>query len=134
MTDIRRLEPHDPLPEGHSVVLVRRFAEDDPAGTMLELLVTGRDRREHAEIPVDGDGAPLGLDAAIEEGARRAASEGLSTLWVVDRTAGRREQEVLSRRGDHGFAGDALDDDDLEEGERGPDMRDPDTNAAPRRF
>lgn len=134
MTEIRKLAPHDPLPEGHSVVLLRRLAEDDPGGTMLELVVTGTDRSEHTEIPVDGEGAPLGFDAAIEAGSRRAESEGLSTLWVVDRTAGPRAQEVLTRHGDHGFAGEALDDDDLEEGEHGPDMRDPDTNAAPRRF
>ncbi len=134
MTAIRRLGAHDPLPGGHSVVLMRRLAEDDPAGTSLELVVTNPDGSEETATLLDHDGNPLSTQAGVSLAMKRAEGEGLKRIWLVDRTAGARESEVLAHHGDHSFPGETLDDDDLEEGEHGPDMRDIDTNTAPRRF
>lgn len=134
MTAIRRIGAHDPLPGGHSVVLMRRLAEDDPGATAIELIVTNPDGSEETETPLGADGQALSLDAAVAVAMKRAEGEGLKRIWLVDRTAGLRESEVLAHGGDHSFPGETLDDDDLEEGEHGPDMRDPDLNAAPRRF
>ena len=134
MTAIRRLGAHDPLPGGHSVVLMRRLAEDDPAGIALELLVTNPDGSEETETLLGHDNQALSLEAGVTVAMKRAEGEGLRRIWLVDRTAGPREGEVLAHGGDHSFPGETLDDDDLEEGEHGPDMRDIDVNAAPRRF
>ena len=49
----------------------------------------------------------------------------------MDRTAGAREQEVLSHGGDHSVNMASLSDDDLEDGERGSDMRDAARTAGP---
>lgn len=132
--EIRALLPHDPLPGGHSVVLMRRFHEDRPADTIIELIVTHPDRSEQTEVPVGPNGAMLDWQAAIAHARRRAQAEGLKRIWTVDRTAGRQEQDVLSAHGDHSVNMDRLDDSDIEDGEAGPDMRDRDANTAPRRF
>ena len=134
MTEIRTLAPHDPLPNGHSVVLMRRFAEDAPDQLAIEMIVTNPDRSEETSIPTGSDGAPLDWDAAVAAAKERATEEGLQRIWTVDRTQGRREQQIIQSGGDRMIDGETLDDDDLEDGEPGPDMRDPDTNAAPRRF
>ncbi len=43
MAEIRRLNPHDPMPEGgHAVVVLRRFDEDDPHKTVVEVTLTHR--------------------------------------------------------------------------------------------
>ena len=42
MAEIRRLDPHDPLPDGpgkHLVVL-RRFEEDDPGRRLVEIILS----------------------------------------------------------------------------------------------
>jgi hypothetical protein len=134
MAEIRTLEPHDPLPDGHSIVVMRRFDEDAPRETMIELIVTNPDRSEETARAMHEDGSPMSFEEAIGLAQERATAEGLHAIWRVDRTQGRREQEVLQHGGDHSFAGEALDDDDLEEGERGPDMRDRGNDGAPRRF
>lgn len=134
MTAIRRLAPHDPLPGGHSVVLMRRLAEDDPDGTAVEMIVTNPDGSERTETPVGADGAPLSFAEAVPIAQRRAEEEGLKRIWIVDRTGGELEGEVLALQGDHSFPGETLDDDDMEDGEHGADMRDGAGNAAPRRF
>jgi hypothetical protein len=133
-TEIRALAPHDPLPGGHSVVLVRRFAEDRPAETIIEMVVTNPDRSEETEIPVGDQGAPLDWPAAVAHAQQRAREEGLKRIWTVDRTAGRQEQAVLRAGGDHTVGMDRLQDTDPEDGETGPDMREMDRNTAPRRF
>ena len=134
MTAIRRLGAHDPLPGGHSIVLMRRLAEDDPAGIAIEMIVTNPDGSEETATPTGPDGVALSLDDAMPLAMQRATEEGLRRIWLVDRTAGAREGAVLSAAGDHSFPGETLDDDDLEEGEPGADMREIDTNTAPRRF
>ncbi len=129
MAEIRTLEPHDPLPDGHSIVLMRRLEEDAPGQTMIEMIVTNPDRsQETARLAAET------LDEAHATAEERAQEEGLTMFYQVDRTRGRLEQEVLERGGDHSFAGERLDDDDLEDGERGPDLRDRGNDGGPRRF
>ena len=134
MTEIRTLGPHDPLPGGHSVVLMRRFSEDAPDTRAIELIVTNPDRSEETATPTGPDGMPLGWDDAVAVAKGRAEEEGLKRIWTVDRTAGTREQEVIAHGGDRTIGSAALADDDLSEGETGSDMRDVDHNTAPRRF
>ena len=134
MTETRTLAPHDPLPGGHSVVLMRRFAEDAPDRLMIEMIVTNPDRSEETSIPIDASGDPLDWDAALAIAHERAQGEGLKRIWTIDRTAGPRERDIIAHDGDRMADGDKLADEDLEDGVSGPDMRDPDLNAAPRRF
>ncbi len=134
MTEIRTLGPHDPLPGGHSVVLMRRFSEDAPDTLAIELIVTNPDRSEETATPTGANGLPLGWDDALAVAKERAVAEGLKRIWTVDRTAGPRERDVIAYGGDRAQGSAALDDDDLEDGEPGGDMRDIDHAAAPRRF
>ena len=133
MTEIRTLEPHDPLPGGHSVVLMRRFSEDAPDTLAIEMIVTNPDRSEETATPTGLDGMPLGWDDALAVAKERAVAEGLKRIWTVDRTAGPRESDVIAHGGVRTAGSETLDDDDLEEGEPGPDMRDVDRDTAPRR-
>jgi hypothetical protein len=134
MTETKILEPHDPLPGGHSVVLMLRFAEDAPDRLMIEMIVTNPDRSEETSIPTDEFGHALEWEASLEVARARAEAEGLRRIWTIDRTAGPRERMVVEHGGDRMADDDTLVDDDLEEGNTGPDMSEPDTNAAPRRF
>lgn len=126
MTEITRLEPHDPLPEGpgRRVLVMRRFDEDDPRKTITELHLTGGGVPAEAARPMMPDGTPMRLDDAIEAARRVAESEAVDRVYVVDRTAGAREQEIMSHGGDHSINMDKLQDTDPEDGEQGPDMRD----------
>lgn len=120
----RRLEPHAPLPEGRHVSVLRRFDEDDPDRVITEIVLGTAPGRTETANPARPDGTPMPMAEAIEAARRVAESEGIGTVFVVDRTAGPREHEILVHGGDHSVDMDRLDDMDLEEGERGPDMRD----------
>lgn len=127
MAEIRRLDPHAPLPEGlgRHVIVLNQFDEEDPRRTVTEIiLATGAGATETTR-PVQPDGTPMSFDEAIVAGRRVAESEGLQVVYAVDRAAGAREREVLAHGGDHTVNMAKLDDMDLEEGERGPDMRRP---------
>ncbi len=134
MTETRTLQPHDPLPDGPAVILMRRFEEDAPRQVMMELIVIRADQTEHTSRLLDDDGAPLSWDRAETRAREEATEAGLHQLYHVDRTGGTREQEVLAHDGDRSVNMEALDDDDLEEGEPGSDMRDNPLKAAPRNF
>ena len=134
MAEIRTLAAHDPLPGGHSIVVMRRFDEDAPRTLMIELIVTNPDHSEETERAIHPDGSPMSFDEATDVAQERAAAEGLDEIWKVDRTAGPREQEILNHAGDHSINSAMLDDDDLEDGVRGSDMRDRGNDGAPRRF
>jgi hypothetical protein len=127
MTDkprLHRLAPHDPLPEiGAYVLVIRHFGEDDPTVRLVDITVS-QPEGDATRPALRADGTPMGLDEAIVLGVRRAAGAGIADVYVVDRTAGPREQEVVQRGGDHSFSGDALADDDADEGRHGADMRD----------
>ena len=97
MAEVQFLNPHDPAPEGgHAVVVMRRF----------------------------DDGTPMSLDQAVAAARLVADEAGIETVQVIDRTAGPRERDIQQHGGDHSVHMERLDDDDMEEGERGPDMRD----------
>ena len=123
--EIRRLDPHDPLPEGRAgrVVVLRRFEEDDPRKIVTEITLTGPPGRSEAVQPVRADGRAMSLDEAVSAARKVAESEGIGQVFVVDRTAGSLEHEIAERAGDHSFPGKMLDDTDPEDGESGPDMR-----------
>ncbi len=124
MATIRHLNPHDPAPEGgHSVVVMRRFDEDDPHKVVVEITLThGRGLPERTH-PVDPAGHAMGLEDAIAAACRVADQEGIEQVSVIDRTSGPRERDIQQHGGDHSVHMERLDDDDLEEGEAGPDMR-----------
>lgn len=127
MAEIRRLDPHAPLPEGlgRHVIVFSHFDEDEPRRTVTEIiLATGHGETETTR-PVRPDGTPMSFDEAVDAGRRVAESEHLELVYAVDRTAGAREREILAHGGDHTVGMAKLDDMDLEEGERGPDMRRP---------
>lgn len=126
MIEIRRLDPHDPLPEGraHRVIVLRRFDEDDPRRVVTEITLTGAPGRSEVARPTHSNGAPMSLDEVIDAAQHVAATEGIHEVFVLDRTAGQLEHDVIEHAGDHSFSGTKLDDMDLEEDEKGPDMRD----------
>ena len=70
------------------------------------------------------DGHALSLDEALHEAQALAERRNLARIYVLDRTAGKLEQEALHDHGARGFAQDELDDSDLEDDEKGTDMRD----------
>lgn len=123
--EIRKLDPHDPLPEGRPgrVIVFRRFDEDDPRKIVTEITLTGQPGHSEAVQPVRADGTAMSLDEAVSAAQKVAQSEGIGQVFVLDRTDGRLEHEVVEHSGDHSFPGRALDDTDPEDGEVGPDMR-----------
>ena len=124
MAQIRHLNPHDPLPEGgHAVVVMRRFDEDDPHKTVIEVTLTHKHGLMERTHPASPDGKPMSLEDAIGAAIRVADQEGIATVQVIDRLAGPRERDIQQHAGDHSVHMERLDDDDLEEGEPGPDMR-----------
>lgn len=125
MAEIRMLNPHDPMPEGgHSVIVMRRFDEDDPHRTVVEVTLTHRKGLPERTRPGHPNGTPMSLEEAIQAARRVADEAGIDTVQVIDRLSGPRERDILQHGGDHTVHMERLDDDDLEEGERGPDMRD----------
>ena len=134
MTEIIELQPHDPLPDGPAAILLRRFEEDDPRQDMMELIMIGADQEERTARLLTREGTPMGWEDAEQRLRADAEGAGVRQLYRLDRTAGPREHEVETHGGDRTIDMDKLDDFDLEEGERGSDMRDMDLNEAPRRF
>lgn len=126
MTEIRKLEPHDPVPEGPGKILtvLRRLQEDVPGGTVVEIILSGIPGGTETSRPIRGDGTPMSLREAIEAAREVARSEDMTLVHVIDRAAGPRERDILRHRGDHSIHMDRLEDFDLEDGERGTDMRD----------
>ena len=126
MAAIRRLDPHDPLPDGPArrVVVLRRFDEDEPGRIVTDISLHGTSGLPEVARPAGPGGQPLSLDDVVAAAVKVADSEGIATVTVIDRTAGPLEREVIGHAGDHAFAGRPLDDSDPEDGERGPDMRD----------
>ena len=124
MTEIRRLNAHDPLPGGHAVVVMQRMDEDVPDGVTVEMIVHHASGAEETSRPVHPDGRPMSFEEAVAAALPMAERQGLTVVYAVDRTAGPRERDVLRHHGDHSVNMDRLSDSDLEEGERGPDMRD----------
>lgn len=123
--EIRKLDAHDPLPEGqaHRVIVLRRFDEDDPRKIVTQITLTGSPGHSEVVQPARADGSAMSLDEAVSAARKVAESEGIGQVFVLDRTAGRLEHDVIEHAGDHSFPGKALEDTDPEDGEAGPDMR-----------
>ena len=134
MTEITTLDPHDPLPDGPAIILMRRFEEDDPKHDMMELIVIDADQTERTSRLLTTGRLPKPWPQAGRRVIDDAEAAGIDRLYRIDRTAGPREHEVETHGGDRTVAMDTLDDFDLEEGERGPDMRDMPLNESPRKF
>jgi hypothetical protein len=126
MIDVTYLDAHDPLPEGHgkTLTVLHRFEEENPDRLRVELLLSGRPGRGETITPLHTDKTPYTLDEAIAAALDVAREEGLDRIYVLDRTAGPREQDIIAHHGDHSVAMDKLSDFDIEDGERGTDMRD----------
>ena len=120
------LDPHAAWPGGPArhVVLVRRFDEDRPRDTVIELHLIGGTQPAEATRPTNPNGTPMHWEQAIGAAKAVAESEHLSRIYVLDRTAGPREQDILAHGGDHSVHMDTLFDTDEEDGVRGTDMRD----------
>ena len=123
MIKINTLAPHDPMPSGpgRHVVVLRRFEEEEPGKTTVEIVLTGSP--EEISHPRRPDGTPMPFDEAIQAAGKVAESEGLNHVFVLDRLQGKREHDILAHQGDHGVGSNHLSDTDMEEGEPGPDMR-----------
>jgi hypothetical protein len=125
MAEVTRLDPHDPLPErGPFVVVMRRFGEDDPNATLLEIVVATADGLPETRPAIGPDDRVLDLDGATALASRVADAMQVPRVLFVDRTAGQREAEVIRHHGDHSFAGERLEDTDPEDGEAGTSLRD----------
>ena len=125
MAQVRKLQPHDPVPEGgRHVVLLRRFEEDDPSRIVLEMIVAHGGGRTESHRSLHADGRPMSVAEALQSARDLADAENLHPVYIIDRLAGPRERDILRHHGDHSVHMGQLDDFDLEEGERGSDMRD----------
>jgi len=122
MTEIIRLQPHDALPEAAPYALViRRFGEDDPNATVTEIDFFGR----HPTMTL----AAGVWEDIVHQAAAEAETRGYDVLYAVDRTAGAREQEIISHHGDHGVRSEELSDTDLEDGQSGTSLLDRTNNS-----
>ena len=124
MIETITLSPHDEMPAGpgRQVIVLRRFEEDEPGRTTVQIVLTGTPQETtHPRRP---DGTPMRLDEAIAAARQVANSEGLDRIFVLDRTQGVREKEILEHGGDHSVHMENLVDTDEEDGEHGADMRD----------
>lgn len=123
MTEITTLAAHDPMPSGPGhVIVLRRFEEEDPSKTTVQIILTGTpDQTTHPRLP---DGKPMPFDQAITAAKRVAESEGIGSVFVLDRLQGAREQDILRHDGDHSVHMSRLSDTDPEDGVQGSDMRD----------
>ncbi len=128
------LAPHDPLPDGPALVLLRRFEEDDPRQIMIELVALDAHHTESNARLTDQNGNPPSWEEATERARATAGEAKFPALHRIDRTAGPREREIAAHDGDHSTNMENLQDSDPEDGEAGPDMRDRNQNQAPRRF
>ncbi len=123
MVETTRLEPHDAIPdEGRHVLVFRHMGEDDPTAVVTEIVLYGDVAASAAAIGPDGHA--MTLEQAVQTAEAAAKRHGLGRVFVLDRTAGKLEQEALQDHGARAFANDALEDSDPEDGEQGTDIRD----------
>ena len=130
MPEIIHLAPHDPLPNGKTISVLRHFQEDDPDSATIEIVLSGKpDQVTHPHRP---DGTLMTLEEAIAAASTVAKQEGVSRVFVIDRMGGPRERDIMAHKGDHSVHMERLLDTDEEDAVRGSDMRDiahPSTNT-----
>ena len=134
MTRLVDLAPHDPLPNGPAMVLLRRFEEDDPRRIMIEIVALDSHHTESNARLTDDRGRPLSWEDATAHAMQTATEARFETLYRIDRLAGPREADIVSHNGDHATNMENLEDTDPEDGEPGTDMRDRGNSGGPRRF
>jgi hypothetical protein len=132
MTEIIRLQPHDPLPEPNNYaapfgLVIRRFGEDDPNAVITEMDFFGRHPTKTMVAGQGGTSAPW--EDVLHRARQEAEALGLEKLYAVDRTAGGREQEILGHRGDHSIRSEELSDTDIEDGVQGSTILDRTSNS-----
>jgi hypothetical protein len=123
MTKTILLAPHDPIPDpGAFGLVLRRLGEDNPVAIVTEIIFHGaKGGTTAAHKP---DGTAMSLSEALDAARAEAKLRGLPTVYVLDRTQGQREQEVLRAHGMHNFPTDVFSDTDPEDGVTGSDLRD----------
>jgi hypothetical protein len=123
MAKLIHLAPHDPIPEpGAHALVLRRMGEDDPMAVVTEVIFYGpQGSSTPAHKP---DGSPMTIEEAVQFARAGADRHNVRLIYVLDRTKGEREQEVIRAHGAHNFAADVLSDTDPEDNEPGSDIRD----------
>jgi hypothetical protein len=123
MAKVIHLAPHDPIPEpGAHALVLRHFGEDGPAAVVTEVVFYGpAGGRTPAHKP---DGSAMTIDEAVHFAREGAERHNVHLIYVLDRTKGEREQDVIRAHGAHNFAADILSDTDPEDDETGSDIRD----------
>lgn len=124
MTQITYLSSHEAIPDGpdRTVTVLRRFEEDDPDRTTVQIILSGHP--EQVTHPHRPDGTLMHLDEAIAVAQKVAEQEGIDRVYVLDRMQGPRERQIMRHAGDHSAGLAPVVDDDLEDGVVGSDMRD----------
>ena len=125
MTELRVLQPHDPVPEGGRYMLVlRRFGEASPRTAITEIITAdGRDPPE-VSVALLPNAEPMDFRQAVQQAKAQAERHGFGVLFAVDRTAGPQERAVRHHAGDRTTGLDRMADTDPEDGELGTDIRD----------
>lgn len=125
MTELRVLQPHDPVPEGGRYMLVlRRFGEDSPRTAITEIITAdGRDPPE-VSVALLPNAEPMDFRRAVQQAKAEAERRDFGVLYAVDRTAGPQEQAVKRHAGDRTTGLEQKVDSDREDGELGTDIRD----------
>lgn len=81
MTAVKRLEPHDELPEsGRFVLVMRRFGEDAPDTAITEIIVADDNRPSEMIVALRPDGNSMHFDEAVATGVAFAEERGLSVV------------------------------------------------------
>jgi hypothetical protein len=112
MPDIRRLQPHDPLPEvGRNIIVMRRLGEDAPSMAVTEIILTDGPKQS-VTAAVNPDGTEMEFEEAVRLAVSQAKDREYNVVYAVDRTAGPREREVLAHGGDHTTGMESLVDED----------------------
>ncbi len=123
MAKIIHLAPHDPIPEaGAHALVLRHLGEDDPLAVVTEVIFHGTPGERHAAHKPDG--AAMTIEEAVQFATAGAERRHVHLIYVLDRTKGEREQQVIRAHGAHNFAADILSDTDPEDDEQGSDIRD----------
>ncbi len=123
MAKVIYLAPHDPIPApGAHALVLRRLGEDDPTAIVTEIIFYGADG---GSTPAHKrDGSTMTLKEAVNHAQSTAPRHQAAIIYVLDRTKGEREQEVIRAHGAHNFPADVLSDTDPEDDEPGSDIRD----------